>query len=433
MSDQDELLAAEMAAVSAVKSQEIVEAAASAAELNEYQNHLDDSLDRVLAVQETLKALKPYEVTPALAAAIDADLIKAEVVIPAAEGASAVEGAECLGRSLMPKDYLFTRLAGCENFVTDFFKKSKDVAAHIAASFKSAYVIFTESHESLTKQLDLLEHSISTHKQFPGSGHITLGYRLFNQFQINGKVDQNWTGNLSKLSQTLAGLSSNYYLNNKNVTAAIFSYFGGFGKLSQDKAIERLKMLPISIPSAPFKECTYPDNEHGKQNAVSKRSVELMGGAYFYDVRTTLKPAIAKDLHEVQDWVTRFTDINGTAFEAGRNPDRQVGNEVKALSAQEIKQVVSLLRKLLGDWSKIFEQGDKYLISDHDFLGAIRGFMETDLDNSTKNVLSKHYHSLIIKHQVELLHIRAAVSHYVTLIINGMIHVCKDSIKVGVE
>lgn len=431
MSDQDELLAAEMAAISAVKSQEIVEAASSAAELNEYQNHLDDSLDRVLAVQETLRALKPYEVTPALAATIDADLAKAEVVIPVANGAAVVEGAECLGRTLMPKDYLFTRLAGCENFVTDFFKKSKEVVQHMGAAFRDAVVIFTESKESLTKQLDLLEHSINTQKAFPSSNHISLGFRLFNQFQINGKVDQNWTGNLGKLNQTLAGLSSNYYLNNKNVTAAIFSYFGGFDKLNKAQAEERLKMLPISIPSTPFKECTYPDNEHGSANTVSKRSVTLMGGAYFYDVRTTHKPAKAGSLEEVHDWVTRFTDINGTAFETGRNPERQLGNEVKALSSQEVKQIIAQLRKLLNDWSKIFDQGDKYLISDHDYLGAIRGFSEADIGDQAKVLLGKYYAQLVRKHQIELLHIRASVSHYVTLILNGMIHVCKDSIEVA--
>jgi len=437
MDEKAQLLAAQMAAVSAVQSQEIVNAAATAAELNDFQRKLDKSFDRVMEVRETLSALKEHQVTPSLAAAMDTQLTMAldtvEQTIPVANGASAVEGAESLGRTLTPHHYLMTRLAGCENFLTDFFKKSKEVTAHLTAQFQDAYVIFTESRESLLKQLDIVESAVSEHRQFGSKGKLVLGSRAFNRFQINGKVDEKWVSNITKLNQTLSALSGNYYLNNKNTMGAVFSYFGGFGKLNEHDAEERLKRLPISIPTYPFKECTYPDPAHAAQHVVAKRSVEMMGGAYFYDVRSTVKPVVAKDVEEVTDWLNRVVAQEGTHFEKGGEFISKPGYEVQALSVEEIKDVIRALRKLLDDWGRIFDNGEKYLINDRDYLSTIRDFSEADFSNGTKDRLGKYYMQVIHHHQIELLKLRASGSHYVALIINAMIRFCKDSIEFGAQ
>ncbi|WP_228493073.1 hypothetical protein, partial [Pseudomonas aeruginosa] len=86
---------------------------------SEYQNSLDDLFDRVIEVQRTLNTLEAHEVTPELAEQLDKDLIAAEAL------PEAVEGAEALGVTLLPKAYLATRLAGCESFLSDFFKSSR--------------------------------------------------------------------------------------------------------------------------------------------------------------------------------------------------------------------------------------------------------------------------------------------------------------------
>lgn len=432
MSEQDKLLAAEMAAVSAVKSTEIVEAASSAGELNAYQNKLDDSLDRVLDAQRTLQSLEAYQVTPELAASIDRDLAKADVVVPPTEGLGVVLGAESLGISLMPKDYLFSRLMGCESFLGDFFKNSREVVQRIGASFRDSYVIFTESQESLSKSLDLLENLIDTHPDFASSESFILEHRLYNLFKVNGKVNQDWAGNLTKLSSTIGALSTNYFLNSKNVLQSTYSYFGGFAGMDQVQANDRIYQLPISIPSIPFKECTYPNNRHGGPNLVAKQSVELMGGAYFYDVRQKERATKAATVEDVKNFLVRYNEFDGTGFE---NTDdytfKELGSEIRALSSKEIKAVIKLLRSVLKDWAKIFENADKFKVLDNDYNDVVKGFLETDIDEATKTLLAKWFSSIVRKNQMELLVIRASVSNYLTLIINGLIDICNDSIKVN--
>lgn len=432
MSEHDKLLAAEMAAISAVKSTEIVEASASAGELNAYQNKLDESLDRVLDAQTTLQNLEAYEVTPEVAMDIDGVLKKAGVEIAIADGHEAVMGVESLGVSLMPKDYLFTRLVGCESFLGDFFKNSREVVGRIGSSFKDAYVGFMESQDSLNKSLDLLENLIDTHPDFGSNETFILNHRLYNLFKVNGKVDQNWQGNLTKLSGAIGGLSANYYLNSKNVLQTTYSYFGGFAGNDQVQADDRIRQLPLSIPSIPFKECTYPNNRHGGPNLVAKQSVELMGGAYFYDVRQKERGVKANSIDEVKDFLIRYQEFDRTAFE---NTDdytfKELGAEIKALSSKEIKAVIKLLRQILKDWAKIFENGEKFKILDNDYNDVVKGFLETDISEETKTLLAKWFSSIVRKNQMELLTIRAGVSNYLTLIINGLVDICNDSIKVN--
>lgn len=431
MSEQ-ELLAAEMAAVSAVKSQELVDAARSAGELNEFQQKLDESVDRVLDVQRTLRAIKPHEVTPELAAQMDDDLNRAQVAIPVAEGASLVEGAECLGRTLMPRDYLLTRLTGCENFLGDFFKSSREVVQRIGSSFKDAYVIFTESQDSLSKQLDILENTVTTHQRFDSKDSFILAHRLFNLFMINGKVDGNWAANLAKLGATLGGLSNNYYLNSRKSLETTYSYFGGFSGLDQQRAEDRLLMLPVSILSVPFKECTYPDNQHGGEGLVAKRSVELMGGAYFFDVRQKQAPRIAENLGEVEQFLIRHLEFDRTGFENNAEYNlKNIGVEIKALSSDDIKAVIKQLRTILRDWAKIFEQGERFRILDNDYNDVVRGLVEAEMSDELKTVLAKNFAQLARKNQMELLTIRSTVSNYLTLIVNGLVDICNDSIKIN--
>jgi hypothetical protein len=432
MSEEEKLLAAEMAAVSAAKSTEIVEAASTAGELNAFQNKLDDAADRVLEAKKVLGSLQAFEVTPEIVADIDRTLVKAGVTIPAADGMDAVEGAEALGITLMPKDYLFTRLLGCESFLNDFFRDSKEVVQRIGSAVKDIYIGFTESQESLSKQLDLLENQILTTPEFNSSETFILGHRLYNLLKVNGKVDQNWAGNLSKLATTLQGLTGNYYLSSKKDLQTVYSYFGGFSGATLDQSQERLMMLPVSIPSTPFKECTYPNNSHGGPNLIAKQSVELMGGAYFVDVRQKARPVTASSIDEVKDFMIRFLEHDHTSFETySEYTLKDVGFEIKALSSKEIKAMIRQLRDIMGTWQKIFEAGEKFRMNDNDYNDVVKGLLESELSDEMKVQLSKWFGSIVRKNQMELLTMRAQVSTYLTFIINGLIDICKDSIKVS--
>ena len=68
--NQDLQLAAEMAAVSVVKSEEIVGLARDSGQLDRFQQRLDEAKDRVGMVKSVLSQTEPHQVTPELATAI---------------------------------------------------------------------------------------------------------------------------------------------------------------------------------------------------------------------------------------------------------------------------------------------------------------------------------------------------------------------------
>lgn len=429
----NEKLAAEMAAINVVTSAELVASAAGTGDLNRYQNELNDSKDRVQSVKDTLQALKAYEVSPGLAQVMDSQLARSEVQIPPVEGVASVEGAESLGRSLMPKDYLFTRLMGCESFMEDFFRKSRQIITQMGIGFKETYILFTQSQDSLEASVDLLENSINSSPAFDKDREkILLGNRLFNLFKVNGKVSENWVEDLGKLSRSLSGLSQNYYLNNRNSLNATLSYFGGFAGLSQAEAEERFLLLGTSIPSERFKECTYPCPQHSTAVATAKQSVELMGGAYFVDIRQNSPLRQNKTIAGVEEFIQRFIDIDTTGFD-NSSPMiyPKLDLEIKSLSSQQIKLVIKQLRDVLKEWRKVFEGGEKFKLTGADCDDITKGFFEADISEELKHQLLVAFSSLVRKNQMELLNIRIAVNSYLVLIVAGLVELSHVSIKVN--
>jgi len=428
-----EQLAAEMAAINVVQSQELVANASDAADLNRYQNQLVNDKDRVQTVKTTLNSIRAYELTPALALSLDQQLARSEVQIEPAEGMDAVEGFEALGVTLMPRDYMLTRLMGCEGFLEDFFKKSRQVTAQLGIGFKEAYILFTQSQDALEKQVDLLDNSINTTEPFKSpTESINLGERLFNLFKVNGEVKGDWISNLDKLNRTLNGLSNNYYLNSKNTLNSTLGYFGGFAGLDQAAAEERFLMMPVSIPSHPFKECTYPNRTWSQPGVVAKQSVELMGGAFFVDVRQQSPERNPKTLGAAEDAIQRYIATDFTGFENNAQlifP--KLGMDVRSLNQAEIKAVVKLLREVLKDSRKMFDGADRFKLGESDYADITKGFLEADISEDLKDKLLSQFSAIVRKNQMELLNVRTAVNNYLVLIVAGMVELCYTSIKVN--
>lgn len=424
-------LAAEMAAISAVKSEEIVGMAKEAADLDRFQNQLDNSKDRVLMVKSILTPLSAHDVTPELAAELDKKLVRSNIEIPPAAGADAVEGAEALGHTLMPQDYILTRLVGCESFLGDFYKKSREVAQRIGIATKDAYLMFTESQDSLEKALDILENTINTHPEFDGKEGILLGSRLFNLFKIGDKVNEDWTGNLSKLSRTISGISSSYYFTSKNVLNTTLSYFGGFADADEELGTQRFLLLPSILSTERFKECTYPNKRHSDGAVTAKQSVELMGGAYFLDVRLN-NPRREKlsTVDDAMDYLAKHVEREYSGFE-NDSPIifPKFNNEVKSLGTGQIKAVIKHLREVLKEWRKAFDAAEKFKLVDADYQDVSRGIYESSMPEDLKDKALTAFSALIRKNQMELLGVRTAVNGYLVLIVNGLIELCHDSIK----
>lgn len=421
-----------MAAINVATSVELFDALRNTVQLNEVQVTLDNSADRVLETQKILNAVEAWEVSPALAETIDERLARVGVGIPLEPGFTEVQGAECLGKTLMPKNFLFTRQAGCENFLTQFFKDSKELAISISSSFRDAWVLFTQSEEGLVKALDILENQLDSYPDFISTNSFILEYRLFNLLKVNGKVGNDWSAHLNKLASTISALSGGYYLNNKQSLQALMSYFGGFTQLSEEGAMTRLRILPMSLPSLPFKECSYPSASRTNQLVIGKQSVELMGGAYFYDTRLKNPVREVQTLEEVGDFIDLHIKFDVTGFQnSAEKTHNELGSEIKALSSKEIRALIKSLRGLLKDWSAMFEKGEKFKLTDADYIDIIKGISEAEIEETTRVYIAKWFSALVRANQMELLNIRVSVANYLTLIVNALIQICTNSIKVN--
>lgn len=433
MSDIDDKiqLNAEMAAISAVKSEELVSLAKDASDLQKFQNKLTEAKNSVETVKTILTNTQPYEVSVSLVNTLDNVLDKEGVDIPPADGMDSFQGAECLGITLMPNQYLFSRLLGCENFLSDFFRKSKEVTFRLANSFKEGYILFTESQDSLESGIDLLSQTIHSVPDFDkGTIKIVLGSRLFNLFKVHSEVNEKWEENLSKLSRSISGLANNYYLNSNNVLNATLSYFGGFEGVTQEEGLERLMMLPVSIPSKRFKECNVPNRRYSTLGVTAKQSVELMGGAFFLDSRQDADKRVASSIGEVEDYLDRYTRLDYTIFDNSADIVFPNGSgEVDSLSSAEIIGMVKLFKTVMEDWKKIFNTADRFKLADADFAEVTRGIYQSQMDDDLKSKVAECFSAVVRKNQMELLNIRTSVNAYLVLIINGLIELAYSSIK----
>jgi len=430
--DANAKLAIEMAAVNAVTSEEIVRLAGDANTLDRFQNKLTGSMDRVKMVQEVLTTTEPHQVTPELANVLDAQLDRVEDInIPPAEGMDTVVGAEELGYSLLPKDYITTRLMGCENFMADFYKKSREVVTRIGMAVKESYILIVTTHDNLETALDGLESTVNATPNFDGKETIVLGSREYNLFKVNGKISEDWGGELSRLSRAISGISSNYYLTSKNNLNSLMSFFGGFSEADAQTGEERFLLLPTSIMNQRFKECTIDAKQHSTNGVSAKRSVELMGGAYFLDVRLANQFfGKGSTIDGVQDYVDRVLHLEMTGFENSAPTEfPRLGNEIKTLGSSQIKMVVKHLRETLKEWRKVFDGADKFKLSESDFQDVTKGIYESAMPEEMKSLVLNTFNALVQKNQMELLNIRVAVNTYLVLIINALIGFCYDSIK----
>jgi len=430
--DENIQLATEMAAISAVKSEEIVNLVGTTSELDKFQDKLSESQDRVRLVKAVLGGVQPHEVTPELAAAMDNQLARAvELEIPPAEGMSSVEGSEALGYTLMPQDYIMTRLQGCENFMGDFYKKSREVATRIGAAVKETYILVMSSHDSLESAIEALESSINATPNFNGDAKLVLGSREFNLFKVAGKISEDWGGELSKLSKSITGISNNYYLNSRNRLNTAMSYFGGFADADAESGEERFLMLPTALYNERFKDCSIPNREYTTSLVTAKQSVELMGGAYFLDIRLT-NPQRGKlsSLDAAQDYLNLVLTQEKTGFEnSAPMVFPKLGNEISTLGSGQIKMVVKHLREMIKEWRKVFDAAEKFKLVDNDYKDITTGIYESAMTEDLKDRALTAFGSVIRENQMEILNVRVAVNSYLVLLINALIDFCHNSIK----
>lgn len=431
MSDVNDL-SAQMAAINVVSSTELVEKVSDSHDLARLQNKLNESRNRAETVRSLLVNTQPHELTVEAANYIDNQL--SSIGALQVDG-NTVQGVESLGYTLMPRQYLETRLAGCEGFLSSWGAKTSFIAKQIAASFKDAWILLRESNDSLMSRLDTLDKDVQQAGNFAeGTSEILIGFRLYNLFQINHEVKEDWVNQLTKVSKTINGLSSNYYVMSKNNLNTTLSYFGGFPKLDEAKATERYLMLPASIPSVRFKECTIADRTWPQKGVAAFRSVEMMGGRFFMDTRTLDRDLSPKIPEDVNQYLTGYLENDRTFF--NNKPEKEYNDlkeTVKTLGSDQIKQIVKLTRTILKEWEKVYIDGEKHKLVDKDYEGIMKELLDAEWNDDLRYYVFNAFNSLVTKNQQELIELRAKVNTYLVFLINGIIELCYTSIELNQE
>lgn len=430
MDNDDIKLAAEMAAISTVKSAELVELAGSNDRLQTFQDRLEDAKDKVEVVREILTAVEPHEINPRIVADVDNYLNKAGAVVPT-DDLGNLYGAEHLGRQLCPLDFQMTRRTAVENFLGDFFRKVKDISVQLGSDFRDFYLVLTQTVDSLEDQVDLTEKFLQRVPAFKGgTDEILLGVRLFNMFKIKDKVDEQWVSNVSKMNTTVGALANNYYLASQKNLNEIMAFFGGFADLNDDAGTQRLLTLPKAIPSVRFKECTYPNKEETNSVVTAKQSVELMGGAFFIDTRHEKPNLEPKTLFDLETYVERYVAHDMVGFQNNAPTIYpKIGTEIKTLGSDVIRSILKLMREILKSWRKSTEGQDRYKVDSVEFSEIMKGIYESQMSDELKEKVRHAFSAMVRKNQSELLTTRTSVSNYLVLVFNGLLEICNTSIS----
>lgn len=425
-------LTAQLAAINVVTSAELVSKASDSAALSKLQSEMIDNKNRVEHVKSLLLNTQPSELTVEAAKFIDNQL--SSVGALQVDG-DIVQGVESLGYTLMPKKYIESRLAGCEGFLSNVGAKTAFIAKQIATAFQDAWVLLRESNDSLRMRIDDLEKDLKAAGTFSaGTSEILMGFRLFNLFQVNREVKQDWIPQLTKVSKTVNGLSSNYYVLSKNHLNSTLSYFGGFTKLDEENALKRFLQLPASIPSIRFKECTILDRDYQAKGIAAFRSVEMMGGRYFQDTRTLDRNMDPKTQDEVNEYLRQYLENDKTFFNS--KPEKEyngIKDTVRSLGSEDIEHIIKLMRQTMKDWERVYIDGEKHKLVERDYEGIMKELLEVQWNEDLRHDVASSFNAIVTKNQQELIELRAKVNTYLVFLINGLTELCYTSISLNKE
>lgn len=428
MSDVDKI-SKELSEISITHSAELMELAQDTNQMSEMSDQLAQSADRALAIKTMLEETKPYQVSVSFGSTIDKQLKRIGVIDVMEKTQPGVTGVESLGISLMPRDYLATRIQGCESFIGEAVSKAKKLLISLSENIRDRYILLKESNRTLQRRLLLVENQLaSAPKLIHGAAPIALD-RNPTLFMVDGQIKEQWGAQLEKVDRTISALMTNYYKNNQSTINELVSYFGGFGRLSEDKAVERLLNIPSLLTPYVFKECLYPYRDLTRDGVKVTQSVELMGGRRFINAIDTRRPKQLTDL----DQLDRFLDttLNNDYVRFITSPKAEINGipTVGSFSTLEIKVIIKLCYGILNKTESLFSEGDVHTVEGSDYLDIVNVISDNDWDDGLKRKTIRAFERYVLHYNKEMLTNRVDVVEYLTLLINGLLNLCERSIN----
>lgn len=419
-------LSESMAAISVVKSTEVVESANNDSDLLKMQDKLSDAMHDALNVKAVMGSLEPKDVTLDTAGLIDQNI--RNLGIKSVE----VAGLEELGYGLKPDKYLSMRISGCEGFLSDSLRAGKTIFANITANVSDRYVALRESFQSLEARSKVLGDEI---RDFPKvkTGDISVPYSHWRLLTINGRWYPNVAFELRRASAALSGITKNFYRHNQESVNEVISLFSSLSSLSQEAAIERLLGLPGAISRARFSDATFPDREKTDKETRVSKSVIIYGNGMFEHSTLINRDPLA-NFEELNAWLRNYETNEYVKFERTKAPTLEGKLQpVPAYKLDQIKDVAKLIPKVLNDNEQSFKEGDIYSLRFGEYQDVMNSIDAADWDNDFKNRVHSIFNKLVVKLSSEQLSIRVSVSNYLTLVLNAVISTCESSLDTSKE
>jgi len=425
----------QMAAISVVKSLELMETVKDSRDLNNITNQVLSSSNRVQEIKNLLENTEDHQISPEDAITIDGELSDLKVVEiddgHITYNAHRVAGAESFGRTIRPKDYRLTRIAACESFLSDTLETAKVFTKRLGQNFHDAYTLAVEDTESLITRFKMIDRALKDMGDFKdGLEQFNLSARLFNLLKVQGQVKEDWQNQITNLFKTTSALTNNYYDYSEKELTQIMAFFSRFEGVSSDEEATQILMQVGPLLNVPaFRECKIDISDKNVPWLRQLRSVELMGGRYLIDTRWK-DPIKVKDVKTIDDWFDSRVQDLGVRFNK-RESANFIDQEqlINTFGAATIRHICQISIQILENWLKICNKAIKHRISERDYEIVGSNLTKMPINESNKHRVMAMYSMIVRKNQQDLLDLNADFTRYLVITLNAIASLCNDSIN----
>lgn len=425
----------QLAAISVVKSTELMEMATDSRELNNITNQVLSSSNRVMEIKDLLEQKANHEISPEDAITIDGQLSELKVInVEDGEvtyNEHRVAGAEAFGLTLRPSEFRASRIAACENFLSEALESAKVFTKRLVQTFQDAYTLAVEDTESLIQRFKMIERASKDLGSFDdGLERFRLSARLFNLLKVNSEVREDWYDQILSLYKTSSALTGNYYDYSEKELTQIMAFFSRFEGMTEEYQITSHLMLAGNIlNSPPFRECKFDVSDKKVPWLRSLRSVELMGGRYLIDTRWK-EPLKIRDIKTIDDWFdSRIQDIGVRLNKRDSIDFIDREQEIDTFGSDTIRHICQISIKILESWLAICQKANKHRISERDFESIGDAINAMPVEGTEKHRVMAMYSLLVRKNQQDLLDICSDFTRYLVITLNAIASLCNDSIN----
>lgn len=411
----------ELASINVVTSTELAEQANEGRDLVRLQEDIQQSMDRVAAVKDVLSNTEPKDVTVLFGNVIDRQLERVGV-----RSFKEVDGLENLGRAMTPRQYLDSRIAGCESFLSEFADWSKNVTRSFLSDIVERLASLREDHDSLAKKAEALTVIVKNPNTVFPQDHLELG--MANRvLLINGQMPTDLVAQVNRFTATTRAITTNFYRLNQANCNEIISYFGGFIGKSEEEARSRLLHLPKALSKYQFKEAMFPVKEETDQVHTTRASVELMGDRrYFNSVLVNREPF--QDVSGLSDWLELYRKYETIELRKGSRPEQE-DLKLTGLDRQSVEKALRMISSTLRDVETLFKEGDRYLVNGDEYRKMLAVVKDGEWDAELKADIINAFTSLIMTRNSEQVKMRSDVVRYSTLVMMAVMNVCDASME----